>query len=91
MKLEKYWRMALTDSLYGYYSQNNVFSKEGDFTTSPEISPLFGEMIAIWLVYFLGKVGIYDEAKQTLNKKFRLVELGPGRGLLMRDIVKALK
>ena len=42
MKLEKYWQLALTDSQFGYYRQQNVFSKEGDFTTSPEISPLFG-------------------------------------------------
>lgn len=35
MKLEKYWQLALTDSQFGYYRQQNVFSKEGDFTTSP--------------------------------------------------------
>lgn len=60
MKLEKYWKLALTDSEYGYYRQQNVFSKEGDFTTSPEISPLFGEMIAVWIAYFLSKSGVFD-------------------------------
>jgi len=47
-------------------------------------------MIAVWIAYFLNKVGIMDEKTQTVSKKFRLVELGPGRGLLMRDIIKSL-
>ena len=75
----------------GYYSQKNVFSKEGDFTTSPEISPLFGEMIAVWIAYFLQKVNIIDKETKAINKRFRIVELGGGRGLLMKDIIRALK
>lgn len=61
LKMDKYWKLALTDSDHGYYSTNNVFSKEGDFTTSPEISPLFGEMIAIWIIYFLKQTGVIDK------------------------------
>ena len=46
-------------------------------------------MVSVWLAYFLHKVGIVDD-KNTVTKKFRIVELGPGRGLLMRDIIKSL-
>lgn len=42
MKLARYWSLALSHPEYGYYSSRHAFSKEGDFTTSPEISPLFG-------------------------------------------------
>ena len=47
-------------------------------------------MIAVWIVYFLTKVGVIDENTNTVTKKFRLVEFGPGRGLLMRDVIKSL-
>lgn len=47
-------------------------------------------MVAVWIVYFLTKIGVVDEKTNTVTKKFRLVELGPGRGLLMRDILKCL-
>ena len=46
-------------------------------------------MVAVWLAYFLHKVGIVDD-KNTVTKKFRIIELGPGRGHLMRDIIKSL-
>jgi SAM-dependent MidA family methyltransferase len=46
-------------------------------------------MVAVWIAYFLHKIGVIDD-KGSVTKKFRIVELGPGRGLLMRDIVKSL-
>jgi SAM-dependent MidA family methyltransferase len=42
LKISEYWKQALTDERFGYYRHKNVFSTEGDFTTSPEISALFG-------------------------------------------------
>lgn len=91
LKIEQYWKQALTHPELGYYSQKNVFSKAGDFTTSPEISPLFGEMIGVWIAYFLQKTQpVYPESGVPLNR-FRLVELGGGRGLLMKDIVRTLR
>jgi NADH dehydrogenase [ubiquinone] 1 alpha subcomplex assembly factor 7 len=42
LKIPDYWKQALTDSKLGYYIHQNVFSTEGDFVTSPEISSLFG-------------------------------------------------
>lgn len=68
-----------------------MFSREGDFTTSPEISSLFGEMIAVWILYFLQKTGVVDQATQQVKKRFRIVELGGGRGLLMKDIINSFR
>ncbi|CCL99309.1 uncharacterized protein FIBRA_01325 [Fibroporia radiculosa] len=61
---------------------NPVLGTEGDFTTSPEISQVFGELLAVWLLsqwLHVGKV-----------RKIRLVELGPGRGTLTHDILRVL-
>lgn len=64
MGIDRYWQMALTDPQDGYYASSNVFSKEGDFTTSPEISSLFGEMFGVWIAYFLKKIGVFNEEKE---------------------------
>jgi SAM-dependent MidA family methyltransferase len=65
--------MALTDPIHGYYVHNNVFSKDGDFTTAPEISSIFGEMIAVWITYFLQKQSILHPIEGNVQKKFRIV------------------
>ena len=64
----------------------DVFGTAGDFTTSPEISQLFGELVALW---FLTQI---QSTKQSHPKweKFRLLELGPGRGTLMSDVLRTL-
>ena len=55
----------------------------GDFTTAPEISQMFGEMIGLWLAAaWVGAGG---------PTPFRLVELGPGRGTLMADVLRVLR
>ncbi|KAI0342727.1 DUF185-domain-containing protein [Trametopsis cervina] len=77
-----YMQMCLSHPTEGYYSNPShpVFGTKGDFITSPEISQVFGELLAIWLL------------SQWLNtgrsKPIRLVELGPGRGTLMADILR---
>lgn len=91
LKMDKYWNLALTDPQYGYYRKGNVFSTEGDFTTSPEISPLFGEMVTTWIVYFLQTVKIMRGETGSLNRNVRIIQLGAGRGLLMRDIVRLFR
>lgn len=63
-----------------YYSKNHGIGK--DFITSPEISQMFGEMIGVWLGNFW---------LNSLKKKFTLIELGPGKGLLMSDILRTIK
>jgi NADH dehydrogenase [ubiquinone] 1 alpha subcomplex assembly factor 7 len=79
--LAEYISEVLTNPSAGYYTQKDeVFGERGDFITSPEISQMFGEMIGIWCV----------ASWQEMNspKKLRIVELGPGRGTLMADLLR---
>jgi len=71
---------ALTSSPNSYYKHKNLLGAKGDFITSPEISQTFGEAIALWCIEAWEKLG--------KPKEINLVELGPGRGLLMRDLLK---
>lgn len=66
-----------------YYARQSVFGRDGDFTTAPEISQLFGEMIAVWLMDMWMRNGRPDYVQ--------LIELGPGRGTLSADIMRTLK
>ena len=60
LKIEQYWKQALHHPEMGYSCQKNAFSKKGYFTTFPEISSLFGEMLAVWITYFLKKTQLLD-------------------------------
>lgn len=71
---------VLTNPSAGYYTQRDVFGASGDFITSPEISQMFGEMIGIWCVATWEQLG--------RPAALRLVELGPGRGTLMADLLR---
>ena len=55
--LDKFINISLYDKKFGYYMTKNPFGKEGDFITSPLISNLFGEMVAIWCVAFWERMG----------------------------------
>tara|TARA_Y100000590_G_scaffold417305_1_gene516920 strand:- start:190 stop:1254 length:1065 start_codon:yes stop_codon:yes gene_type:complete len=79
--LDQFINIALYNKKFGYYMKKNPFGKEGDFITSPLISNLFGEMIAIWCVAFWEYLG--------KPKKILLVELGPGDGSLCKDLLKS--
>ena len=76
--LDKFIKISMYDKKHGYYLKNNPIGKKGDFITSPEISQLFGEIIGLYIV---------DYWKNNIKKNFNLVELGPGRGTLMKDIL----
>ena len=67
----------------GYYMTGAPIGAEGDFTTAPEISQIFGELIGLWLV----------EAWRSMGspREFNLIELGPGRGAMMADILRAAR
>ena len=55
--LDQFINIALYDKKFGYYMKKNPFGKGGDFITSPLISNLFGEMLAIWSVAFWEHIG----------------------------------
>ncbi|MDE3114725.1 MAG: SAM-dependent methyltransferase [Pseudomonadota bacterium] len=75
--------LALHDPADGYYATRDPFGRAGDFITAPEVSQMFGELIGLWLVQCWRDQGSQAPA--------RLVELGPGRGTLMADALRAAK
>ena len=81
MTVADYMVDALSHPHDGYYNTANALGVEGDFTTAPEISQIFGELIGLWLVEAWRAMGSPGD--------FNLVELGPGRGVLMADILRA--
>ena len=81
--LDQFINISLYDKKFGYYMKKNPFGKEGDFITSPLISNLFGEMVAIWCVAFWEYMG--------KPKKILLVELGPGDGSLCKDLLRTFR
>ncbi len=68
---------------HGYYTTRDPLGAAGDFTTAPEISQMFGELLGLWLA----QVWI-DQGQPA---PFLLAELGPGRGTLMADILRATR
>ena len=81
--IDRFISNALYDKNYGYYSKKNPFGGNGDFITSPGISPLFGEMLALWVVAF------WEHLDKP--KIFNVVELGPGNGQMCKNLVSVFK
>ncbi len=83
ISVEDYMADALLHPHEGYYTSRTPIGQKGDFTTSPEISQIFGELIGLWLLQSWEDMGAPEA--------FNLVELGPGRGVLMADILRVAK
>jgi len=63
----------------GYYIENEAIGKKNDFITAPEISQMFGEILAIFLINYWN---------ENIKSEFNLIELGPGTGVLVADILR---
>jgi NADH dehydrogenase [ubiquinone] 1 alpha subcomplex assembly factor 7 len=81
MGLAEFMALALGHPQYGYYNRRDPLGVGGDFTTAPEISQMFGELIGAWIADLWLQLGQPDPVI--------LVELGPGRGTLMADALRA--
>ena len=80
MSVGEFMQICLFDPDYGYYVTKNPFGNSGDFLTSPEISQCFGEIIALYCLHYC----------QDLPE-LQIIELGPGRGVLMQDMLRVFR
>ncbi len=81
MPVAEYMGHCLGHPRLGYYMTHDPLGSDGDFTTSPEISQMFGELIGLWSAAVWRQMGAPADV--------RLVELGPGRGTMILDMVRA--
>lgn len=82
LTVARYMEECLGNPAHGYYMTRDPFGAAGDFTTAPEISQMFGELVGLWAAVQWQAMGAPDSV--------HLVELGPGRGTLMADALRAV-
>ncbi|MBI5165536.1 MAG: SAM-dependent methyltransferase [Magnetospirillum sp.] len=82
LPLPAFMAAALMHPRFGYYTTRDPLGGQGDFTTAPEISQMFGELIGVWCLLAWQSMG--------MPSPFVLAELGPGRGTLMADLLRAV-
>ena len=83
MPIAQYMATCLYHPIHGYYMTRDRFGAAGDFITAPEISQMFGELIGLWAAAVWRQMGSPENV--------RLIELGPGRGTMMADALRAAK
>ena len=83
MPVWRYMELCLVHPRHGYYVSRDPLGREGDFTTAPEVSQMFGELLGLWAASVWKAIGS--------PPLLRLVELGPGRGTMMADALRALR
>jgi NADH dehydrogenase [ubiquinone] 1 alpha subcomplex assembly factor 7 len=83
MPIGHYMALCLADPKHGYYITRDPLGAGGDFTTAPEVSQMFGELIGLWMVTVWQQMGAPDNVL--------VIELGPGRGTMMTDAMRAAK
>lgn len=83
MPVWRYMELCLIHPQHGYYVSRDPLGREGDFTTAPEVSQMFGELLGLWTASVWKSIGS--------PPMLRLVELGPGRGTMMADALRAVR
>ena len=83
MPVWRYMELCLTHPEFGYYVSRDPLGREGDFTTAPEVSQMFGELIGLWAASVWRAMGSPSQVN--------LIELGPGRGTMMADALRAVR
>ncbi|MEP3892066.1 MAG: SAM-dependent methyltransferase [Hellea sp.] len=83
LSVAEYMTICLLDPVQGYYPTRDPLGSDGDFITAPEISQMFGEVIGLWCI----------QSWQDMGRPaaVQLIELGPGRGIMMSDILRAAR
>lgn len=82
LTVAEYMHIIITNPTEGYYMRKETIGASGDFITSPEISQLFGEIVAIW--FYVETLKMYP------GKPLQIVELGPGKGTLLWDMLRVM-
>ena len=83
MPVRQYMEVCLSHPVHGYYTTRDPLGRDGDFITSPEVSQVFGELLGLWAASAWHQMGQPENV--------RLVELGPGRGTMMLDALRAMQ
>jgi NADH dehydrogenase [ubiquinone] 1 alpha subcomplex assembly factor 7 len=83
MPVAEYMRLCLTHPQYGYYVTRDPLGAAGDFITAPEVSQMFGELVGVWMAAVWRQMGAPADV--------RIIELGPGRGTMMADALRAAR
>jgi len=83
LSVDTYMRVCLADPEHGYWQRQATIGADGDFITAPEISQVFGELIGLWAAVVWRSLGA--------PVPLRLIELGPGRGTLLHDALRAVR
>jgi SAM-dependent MidA family methyltransferase len=83
MPVSRYMDICLTHPEFGYYMTRDPLGREGDFITAPEVSQMFGELLGLWAASVWRQMGAPG--------KIQLIELGPGRGTMMADMMRAIR
>ncbi|MEP6342886.1 MAG: SAM-dependent methyltransferase [Maricaulaceae bacterium] len=80
--VSEYMSLCLLDPTHGFYPTRDPLGSDGDFITAPEISQMFGEVLGLWVIQSWMDIG--------KPRRFNLVEMGPGRGIMMADMMRTI-